>query len=125
LVACGGTSCPVANGGAGCCATDPNSTGTNAVLTCMGPTETCSTGSLIPCNSGAECPSGQICCAKGNNCRPGTWDLHCQADASDCLGGVASWGYQVCDPSLSPTECLSGTCEPSDCIPGISVCSHN
>jgi hypothetical protein len=124
-VDCGGMSCPVADGSAGCCATDPDSTGTNAVLTCQGPTDTCSTGSLIPCNSGAECPSGQICCAKGNGCKPTTWDLHCQADASDCLGGVGSYGYQVCDPNLSPSECLTGTCQQFSCLPGVYVCSHS
>jgi hypothetical protein len=123
-VDCGGTSCAVANGGGGCCATDPSSTGTNAVLTCLAPSETCSTGSLIPCNSGSECPVGQICCAKGNNCKPGTWDLHCQANPSDCMGGTGSWGYQVCDPSLSPTECLSGTCKASSCLPGVYACSQ-
>jgi hypothetical protein len=47
---------------------------------------------------------------------------HCQTNPSDCMGGTGSWGYQVCDPNLSPAECLSGTCQLFSCLPGVFAC---
>jgi hypothetical protein len=102
--------------------TDPNNTGTNAVLSCLPPGATCG-GSFIPCNGKADCPSGQYCCAFGNGCTPGHYNTQCVANISSCGGASMSFAYQVCDPSV-PNECVSGSCvSETSCIPGIYVCN--
>jgi hypothetical protein len=114
-VDCGGSSCAVANGGGNCCVYGPSS--------CEATEAACIVGGehQITCNSKAECPTGQICCAQGNGV---SWIVFCTADAANCAGGPYSWAHQVCDPSLAaPSECLSGTCQSiSADIPGLSAC---
>lgn len=120
-VPCGGPACAVANGGQ-CCVTDPNNTGTNAVISCLPPGASCG-GSNILCNGKADCPSGQYCCAFGNACMPGHYNTQCVANISSCGGATMSFAYQVCDPSLA-SECVSGSCTSyTTCIPGVYVCN--
>jgi hypothetical protein len=123
-VPCGGPACAVANGGGECCITDPNNTGTNAVLSCLPPGGTCG-GSFINCNGKSDCPTGQYCCAAGNGCTPGHYNTYCTANVSSCVGGTMSFGYQVCDPAVNTgKECVTGTCKSDTaCLPGLSICS--
>jgi hypothetical protein len=122
-VPCGPGSCAVANGGGGCCATDPSNTGTNAVLTCLPAGATCTTLSNIICNGKSDCPTGQYCCIAGNGCNPSHWSNYCTTNVSACVGSPQSFGYQVCDPSGGGSECVAGSCQSySTCVPGIFVC---
>jgi hypothetical protein len=124
-VNCGGTGCQVGNGGQ-CCVEDPNNTGTNALFVCMtSAAQTCdpnssSARSPLQCNSVAECPTGQVCCYTRSTgyCSAGNWQIQCAASCS--VPYVQS--YLVCDPSLAPSECPSGTtCQPDTCA-GVTLC---
>ena len=74
--------------------------------TCLGPGASCQNGSSVFCDSEADCPAGQICCAVGTGDVLGQWSTSCMpaADCHEQQGGVV-FGLQVCDPSLTPTEC--------------------
>jgi len=80
----GGTSCSIAGGG-GCCVTD-------SVDLCAPSLSACTGGynaGYIPCNSTAECPTGQSCCIKGNNiCSDIGWTMQCTSDVTQCTGGA-------------------------------------
>jgi hypothetical protein len=110
-VGCRGVNCPVGTGGQ-CCWTPPDFPGT---ATCLGPGASCQNGSSVFCDSKADCPLGQICCAVGTGDVVGQWSISCMP-AADCHNqqGDVVFGEQVCDPALVPTEC-SGTvpCSPS------------
>jgi len=100
-VSCGGVSCPVANGGGNCC--------DYGIGVCSDSPDACSSGGehTISCNSKAECPAGQVCCAIGS---AGSWRVYC-ATATACVASTYTWAYQICDPGLtSPPECPTGSC---------------
>jgi hypothetical protein len=89
---------------------DPNS---NAhIFTCQSPGQQCGVWSAMTCNGRADCPPSQICCAVGPDlnmasqfqisCLPPDQCVKQPIDRTNKL--------QVCDPSLSPTECSTGTC---------------
>ena len=124
-VTCGTGSCPVDNGQQ-CCAADvnPGMGGDNAhaVYTCLSLGQSCS-ASGIQCTSKSECPSGQICCDSGYSYGyPAMWAIGCTTP-SNCTSSGPSFAFQVCDPNLYPTECLTGTCQSSPTgIPGLYVC---
>ena len=79
----------------------------------------------LHCGSKADCPSGQYCCMTGIGCDgtagPSPY-ARCTADSSNCRDGTYNWGVQLCDPSLSPTECLTGTCNSQSCVHGVYSC---
>lgn len=83
------------------------------------------TGSFIPCNSRAECPSGQYCCIEGNSmCMAGGWDVSCRTDTSHCVSHGSVDAFHLCDPTLGSADCPGGTtCQTLlDCLPGIYAC---
>ena len=123
-VDCGGTGCQVGNGGQ-CCVEDPNHTLTNALFVCLtSAAQICDPNSSSPqspfqCNSGAECPTGQVCCYNHSSyCSAGNWQIQCAATCSNPYSGST----QVCDPSLTPTECPSGTTCQLDTCAGVNLC---
>ena len=122
-VNCGGTNCQVGNGGQ-CCVEDPNLTFTNAEFVCLTTAaQTCGNPapeSQFQCNSASECPTGQVCCyVRGTGyCSAGNWQIQCSATCSVPY----AVSLQVCDPSLNPTECPSGTSCQSDFCAGVNVC---
>jgi len=138
-VPCGTQSCTIANNGL-CCATLPSSANSTTPwnYTCEN-TTTCSLdpnryvnnpnftryNAGLVCGSRADCPSGQICCMSGISC-DGTGtpsvSVKCTSNTADCVGGPYNFGMQLCDPSLSPTECMSGTCQSESCVRGAYSC---
>ena len=98
-VACGSTLCQVGNGEQ-CCV---SFSGSSPTYSCI-PAGYC--GFPLYCDSGADCPSGQICCGTTNGSGFGT---SCTTPQS-CQGGTLFSAFQVCDPDLTPTECITGSC---------------
>jgi hypothetical protein len=129
-VPCGTGTCSIANGGQ-CCATIPDPTvggdNAHANYTCLPPTLSCTnstnTASPIQCNGRTDCPADQVCCDKGYSFfYPGMWEARCMAPSS-CVVPAFGFAYQLCDPSLSPSECLTGSCQQFQAgIPGIYAC---
>ena len=128
-ITCGPSSCPTANGGI-CCTTRPTGTDTTTpwTYTCTSPA-VCS-GSAdyndqVVCGTRADCPGGQICCMTGISCDGSggpSQSSFCTADATKCQNGPFNWGYQICDPGVSPTECLTGSCQTWGCVGGLYAC---
>ena len=79
----------------------------------------------VVCGSRAGCPAGQICCMTGIGCDGSdapSQNSFCTADSTKCQSGPYNWGYQICDPSISPTECLTGSCQTWGCVGGLYAC---
>jgi hypothetical protein len=60
------------------------------------------------CDERADCASGYICCLQSTVGGPSAICLMANLCVSDA-GGVRS---QACNPSASPSECSTGTCQP-------------
>ena len=122
----GGAACQVGNGGNCCVTIAPGPANTPWIYTCLATLDSCATPYRIICNSRADCPAGQFCCMTGISCdgmSAPTPDSSCTADATQCQDGPYNWGIQVCDPNLSPSECLTGTCKSNEsCVHGIYSC---
>jgi hypothetical protein len=136
---CGDTRCPLANNGLCCvsvpinlgatypwnytcedtttCSLDPNRYINNPNYTRLNEGQTCA--------SRADCPAGQVCCMTGVGCdgsgRPSA-SARCTTNTADCVDGTYNWGMQLCDPNLSPTECMSGSCTSEPCVKGFHSC---
>jgi hypothetical protein len=131
MIRCGSSgSCQVGNGGNCCVTTAPGPANTPWIYTCLSSLDSCkewdgSSGHSIICNSQTDCPAGQLCCMTGISCdgssTPSPYSF-CTADSTQCQDGPYSWGGQVCDPNLLPSECPSGICKSSSCVHGMSVC---
>jgi hypothetical protein len=117
----GGLSCPVANGGGDCCIYNPSSTGTSYAYLCLSPggvtcaQTTSQTGQYIdlPCHSKSDCPAGQVCCARSTSSVFG-WTAKCVAPyPADpfCHQGSYNGTFQLCDPTISPSECMGTTAD--------------
>lgn len=102
---CGGTACPLANGGGQCCIT--GEIGGPYTETCLPPGSTCS-GSGMTCHSKVDCPNGQVCCASRSACVVGSTRCVLPTD-SLCQDGGMSSADRFCDYTVSPSECPSGT----------------
>jgi hypothetical protein len=130
-IPCGSTTCSTANNGV-CCETlriDADYTTTPWTYSCESYTS-CSTTSNsdyspLYCGSKTDCPSGQYCCMTGLGC-DGTYIptaiATCTSDTANCRAGARNFGMQLCDPSLSPTECLTGSCKSESCVRGVYSC---
>jgi hypothetical protein len=125
-VPCGGTTCQVANGNDGCCISgDGQTTGGTSFACLTTPTGTCDAGHpyKYSCDSRADCPSDSVCCMGQSN----------SATLCNYFGGVCTKGtacppsntgghyYQLCSPTLSPTECVSGTCKTFTQCPALGL----
>jgi hypothetical protein len=130
-IPCGNTTCPTANNGV-CCGSLPYgiNTGTPWNYSCESSSSCASVANVryatpIYCGSKADCPSGQYCCMTGISCdgtgAPSAYAT-CTSDTSRCQAGTYNWGEQLCDPNLSPTECLTGTCKSESCVRGVYSC---
>jgi hypothetical protein len=129
-IPCGSTTCSTANNGV-CCETQPY--GSNATTpwaySCESYTACSTTGdrywSPLYCGSKTDCPSGQYCCMTGIGCdgtnNPSAYAT-CTSNTSNCQAGARNYGMQLCDPSLSPTECLTGSCKSESCVRGVYSC---
>ena len=128
----GSTTCSTANNGV-CCESLPYGVDTTTPWTySCEPGASCATvydvryAASLRCGSKADCPSGQYCCMTGTSCDGTaggpTPDARCTSDISNCRDGTYNWGTQLCDPSLSPTECLTGTCNSQSCVHGVYTC---
>jgi len=102
---CGGSACPIANGGGVCCISGDGPFSE----TCIPPGGANCTSGDVACHSKTDCSAGQICCARVTGC--GAWVAKC-VDPTDswCQNGSYNSAYQLCDPSLSVSECSTGSC---------------
>lgn len=116
-MACGGSPCALANGGGACCIDGP--LGGPYTETCIAPGGSCS-GSAMQCHSAVDCPSGQICCGSRGGCVTGSTRCVLPSDAL-CQDGGMSSADQFCDATISPAECLTGSC----LTDGLGSCGPN
>ena len=112
-------SCPIANGGGECCVYNPSASGNSFAEVCIsaGGT-TCEQTTAQPgqyvdirCHSKADCPAGQVCCARVSSVIFG-WSAKCVAPyPADpfCHAGGMNDAVQLCDPSFLPSECMGVT----------------
>jgi hypothetical protein len=134
-ITCGSAACQLTNGQV-CCETIPLSGDTTVpwTYTC-GNSASCSDGAdptlyhaRLACGSKADCPAGQVCCATGISCDgiggPSGSGLCSPYSAANCQGAYYNWGVQLCDPNLSPSECVNGlSCRSfASCVHGTYAC---
>lgn len=111
--------CAIANGGGECCVFNPNTSGTSYAEGCISPAgtscaqTTAQSGQYvdIQCHSKADCPAGQVCCARVSSAVFG-WTAKCVAPypADEfCHAGGLNGAIQLCDPGISPSECMGTT----------------
>jgi len=122
-VACGTTMCELPS--SYCCVSglDPGGGGTPSYK-CDTNSGQCQAGSgtstPVRCDKTADCKSGYVCC--GDNLNGVYSEVTC---AQTCTGMSSQGGtyIQFCDPMVNDCPQGSGTtCQPSQALPGYSVC---
>jgi len=108
-----------------CCVTGENIQ--SPTFACGAETTCRAAGNLvIPCDNGAECAGGKICCGTFSNTSIGGGGYYTQVRcASTCKGTDAR---TFCDPANGDADCTStvsptSTCSASGALPGFHVCS--